>query len=532
MARIALVLIVASVAAAGPLTDYKRAVRKIEKKERAYYKEFQKKFRKAWDARRQVLIQYHHLKSNEIDSVNDAVRTLWEELRAIEDARRAPLVLLAKAGNAREIYEVMLAAALEGDALDRQILVEKSRAWNYLNDQEPAFRRQALAIRQQLCFEALMQTQGSVEFVVGDAWPRAVKKDKKGALVRRLTALDFVAQGRPGHELVVSSLQAKEPELRIAAMQGLVPHGTVKVDALLSDKHPVVRRALLQDIRRKAADRPEWAGPLIARFAGFKGIERVELIRTLRVLSGETFGDQIAAWQAWWDEHKEAINNGVYDRPKREKKTVAKGPAFYGIPIRSRALTLLCEWGHTVVMPLDVKFQRTKMAVDWFGMDMKKLPDWEKKFPSRRRVFLRQFESMLGKLPKDSRVGLVLLADGSKNDVHKFQESNNLAPVPLDKKGRKKIDRVLQTVPGWSRWQAPYAGMLIAMKLGGADTLVLVHDGLIRGSRYLLPEHILADFVRRRGADPRVLHGQEHAGPPRLHRREPADGRRLREDPS
>ena len=151
------------------------------------------------------------------------------------------------------------------------------------------------------------------------------------------------------------------------------------------------------------------------------------------------------------------------------------------------------------------------MFVDWFGMDMSKFPEWERQYPSRKRVFLQQFRGVVDRAPDERRVGLVLLADGAMNDYPKYRPGANLAPATLNRKGRRVLEKAFRSnVPGWARWQAPYSGLLIAMQLAGldpagvrqpvemrADTFVLVSDGLIYGSRYLLPEHIIEDFVRR-----------------------------------
>jgi hypothetical protein len=510
----AYLLLFATAARARPLQAYQKSVRQLDKRERAYFKEFRKRFTKAWDARYKVLRAYHHHKSDEIDTVNDSARALWEKLASIERERAEAARTLAQSGDPAalgRLFKEFLAALTAAEELDTAVLFEKSRAWHYLNDQAPAYRRAGLHMRVQGYGAALRLAQGAQDFLPATGWNQAVAKDKRGSVVRRVALIDLLDAAQP---LVRTQLRAVEFPLRIVAAERMVGTGPDGVAVVLADENPIVRRALLQEVRRQAAKDARWIAPVLSRYPQAAGGERYEALRTLRALTGEAIGDDPAAWKAWYEAHRVDIEAGRFQRQARKSGTAAtvNTPRFYGIPIENRGgIIFLCEWGYAVMSPCDNDFQRTKMFVDWFGMDMSKFPEWERKYPSRKRVFLRQFQAVVSMFPEESRVGLVLLADGATNDYPKFRPRANVAPVTLDKKGRRTFEKTFKSVvPGWSRWQAPYSGLLIAMQLAGldparvkepvriaADTFVLVSDGLIKGSRYLLPEHTIEDFERR-----------------------------------
>ncbi len=508
-------LAMATATLAGPLQDFKKGARGLDKRERAYFDDFRKQFAKAWQARSKVLVAYHHHKGGDIDQVNDSMRALWQRLAKIESERIEAALALAQSDGVAALphllKELFLALAT-AEKLDAAILTERSRAQQYLNDQAPAFRRAGLHRRLAGYGRALLLAKGAQEFLSERGWKDAVKKDGRSSIARRVAILDLLD---PAHALVRTQLRASDYRLRIVAAGRLIGAGPEGVDALLDDESEIVRRALLQDVRRLNPNHATWISSVLVRYEKATGGEREEALRTLRALTGQTFGDAPKAWKAWYETRRADVEAGRFKRDEASAdapQSATKTPLFYGIPVSNAGGTIfLCEWGHKVTSPCDNVFQRTKRYVDWFGMDMKKLPDWEHQYPSRRRVFLQQFWGVVGQYPDTSRVGLVLLSDSASNDYPKFRASTNLAPAMLDKKSRRNLERTFKSVvPGWSRWQAPYASLLIAMKLAGldpagvkqpapitADTFVLVSDGAIAGCRYLLPEHIVEDFVRR-----------------------------------
>jgi hypothetical protein len=514
LAWCAVLVTLAAPAAAGPAQDYRKGMRAADKRERVYFGEFRKRLAVAWDARRKVLVAYQGLKSNEIDSVNDAVRALWEELVSIERDRGEAAGAFARSGDPGalgELLKALLTTVTEAEDLDNEILFEKSRALQHLNDQAPAFRRAALALRLQALGAALGAAKECRDFLAGTGWSRAASLDKSGAVAHRVAILDLLDASQP---VLRAQVTAEEYELRIVAAERLAGAGPDVAAVLIEDGHELVRRAILQAIRRRAGEENRWIVPVLGRLPKAEGGEREEAVRTLEALTGAALGDDVSAWQTWYEARRAEIDGGKFHRgePAGSATQPQGEPRFYGIPIHGRGGVLfLCEWGHTIMGPCDNVFQRTRPFVDWFGMDMSEFPEWEKTHPSQRRVFLRQFRDLIGGLPATTRVGLVLLADGSKNDYPKFQAATNVAPAPLDRKNHRLIEKALEVAPGWSRWQSPYAGLLIGMQMAGvdpadgvrepgtpaADTFVLVSNGALHGARYLLPEHVVADFTRR-----------------------------------
>ncbi|MCE9636990.1 MAG: HEAT repeat domain-containing protein [Planctomycetes bacterium] len=500
---------------------FRAALAESGKREKAYFEAFDRRFQAGlatWLAARR--------KANEVspnDRESDALkdwRALYSDLEAVQrDVGAAGSAYASAAGAAAYagLLDEVQRITTQEVVLDREILTAEPRILGRICDQEPAFRRHALAERRRVVIEALATVPGAATRLATDGLADAAKRDGKSSVAHRVAILDALGRcGDPKSLLAVLALTtSRSSALRIAAIDAALPLGMEaqpELVPLLRDSHSNVVRALLAGIRTRAADDIRWIVPVVELHAAAKGQTRADAHAALGALTGHRGPDAPETWKAWLEKHRTELAAGKLDRTPTAGETSDAPPArgtFYGFGTQSQGVVFVLDWSVPMTFPSDVVLARTRESVDWFGMDK----SWEKDCPSNRMTVIREVGRFLAAMPADSRFGLTMLTDGSKEDYPNLQKDvtvgiGGLVP-PTANAVRDACDRMEKRLPGWSRYHDPLSGLMIAMALAGvppeddadlkppvADTVFLVAPGGKEGGRYVLPEMDVAAFAR------------------------------------
>lgn len=202
-----------------------------------------------------------------------------------------------------------------------------------------------------------------------------------------LIALAVVAPAR-ARELARAALEAREVELRIAAVEALRradPAGAARAAAsIAADKRAPARLLLaaldaLRGWSGRAANADVAAAAveaLVKRLPDDQGRPRADVARTLRDLTGQAdLGDDPKGWATWWAASKGAF---VPREPAPAGAALAPAPGasrvrvqFHGIPVDSTRLLVLQDASGGMTGRLDAKDasspSRLRFALDELG---------------------------------------------------------------------------------------------------------------------------------------------------------------------
>ncbi|MHC4547463.1 MAG: HEAT repeat domain-containing protein [Planctomycetota bacterium] len=509
-----LVLLAATALAAPDATrDWKTGLRHLEARERKYWRAYQERFNQG----RLVLVAEIDRAYAQPEQHKEATydysefRKLYEDYDLIQQAMGDVDRAYAESRSPKALgglFKTLLGVAKEVDALEKELRDAKPKMAVRIFHQQPAIRRQGLEIRRDALVAALARCRDAAAFLAHDGWRRAVSADGRRSIVRRVAVID--ALGRDGTEPAAAALadlaRSRESSLRIAVVEALMrfgPQGRPALLPLLEDPSPVVRRALLQEIRERGD--PGWIGPLAEGFPEARGALRADHLRALEALTNQRFGHAPERWKEWFEEYRKEIERGEFDKEKIEIQEVGPAPAadavaFYGIETLSKGLVWIVEASGRLAVPADWEIQRTKFRALWPGLRTR----WERQYPSHQMVLQRELTQTLESCSEDTVFGIVALY-------------GNWAVGLLDEKrlldcGRRNLKaarKFVEKLPA-DGWCAQYEGLRRAARLAGmdpasgsldfpdprADTVFLFDSGDPRGGRYMAPEPVVKAFQR------------------------------------
>jgi hypothetical protein len=438
---------------------------------------------------------------------------LYEDYDVLQKALCEADLQYATSGHSKalpDLFKELLSVAKEIDALEKKLLNAKPKMAVRVFHQQPGIRRQGLAVHRDGLVAALAKCSGAKEFLAGDGLRRATTGDGHRSIRRRVAVIDALALcgGPEAQAALEPMLQAKESSLRIAAVEGLVRFGAsarAALAPLLADPCPIVRRALLQEIVRGGGKDPGWIGPLVGAFPKAEGVERTLCLRALTVSTKQPFGDAPDKWKEWFEEYKEEIEGGKFDRDNIEIQEVEPAPpvgslSFYGIETQSKSFLILIEASGRLAVPADWEVQRTRFRIKWPGVRK----SWEEEHPSHQTILERELTKTLEACPAETRFGLIGLYGSWAIDT--LGEKKLVAPTRRGIKAARKFIEKL-TATGWC---AQYEGFLCAARMAGmdpdeanadfpeprVDTIFLFDSGDPRGGRYMAPQPVVNAFKR------------------------------------
>ena len=164
--------------------------------------------------------------------------------------------------------------------------------------------------------------------------------DKKAELPLRLAAAKAVgaSAGEVLDELAAALARARQPAEQIVLLDAIALAGepakahATPVLELLGNKEPAVAERAALALAKLAV--PEAVGPMIDLLARSSGQMRLRVVAALEVLTGEQFGDNVGAWQAWFQAEGAALAAGGRELGKgvpSNRKTTNEN-YYFGIP--------------------------------------------------------------------------------------------------------------------------------------------------------------------------------------------------------
>jgi hypothetical protein len=190
---------------------------------------------------------------------------------------------------------------------------------------------------------------------------------KKHALPLKLAAARAVggAAADVMDELAAALPKAKEPEEQIVLIDAMALAGraaqlhATPVIALLESKEEAVAERAALALAKLAV--PEAIAPTIALLARTDGQPRLRIAAALEVLTGQQFGANVGAWQAWWRQDGAAfvasgkqLGTGTPSHRKETDKLY-----YFGIPQ---------DQSESILYVIDCSGSM-KAEVDWTGKD-------------------------------------------------------------------------------------------------------------------------------------------------------------------
>jgi hypothetical protein len=511
-----ILLLVASARAAPDATKaWKSECRRLAGHERKFWRGYQERFN-----------QGRILKSAEVDKAwsqpdeypeatydYSEFSKLYADCDLLQKALGEADLQYATSGSPRalpDLFKELLSVIKEIDALEKKLLDAKPKMAVRVFHQQPGIRRQGLEVRRNALVAAIAKCPGACGFLAGDGVKRATSGDGRKSIGRRVAVLDALALcGGPEAQAALEPwLQAKLTSLRVAAVEGLARLGASARPALaplLSDKSPIVRRALLQEILRDGGKDAGWTGPLVEAFPQARGVERALFVRALTTLTKQPFGHAPDRWKEWFEEYRKEIESGKFDRENIEIQEVEPKPpvhavTFYGLETLSKGFLVIIEGSGRLAVPADWEVQRTTFRSKWPG----RRSVWEKKHASHQMVLKRELTRTLEACSEDTGFGLIGLYGAWAIDT--MGEKRLAKPTRRDIKAAGKfIDKL--TATGWC---AQYEGFLCAAGMAGmdpeeadadfpeprVDTVFLFDSGDPRGGRYMAPLPVVNAFKR------------------------------------
>jgi len=249
----------------------------------------------------------------------------------------------------------------------------------------------------------------------------------------RLLALDAIAGtgANEAADLLLSAVRDKAWSVRLVAVKGL---GRIRV-----------RRAVPVLIDRLEVDDSERV--------------RVEIAKTLYLITGRNFYDLVELWKKWWREDGETFR--IPPRPPdplKEDRGPASRASFYGIPVRSN---------------------RIVFVIDQSG-SMLELVGSITRFESA----LRETREVAAKLGKDARINVIFF----ETAIHPWKRKL----VPLNRGTRKDLHGFLdsKTASGGTNL---FDALEMALLTSEVDTIFVLSDGMPEAGRFVLKQDILRE---------------------------------------
>jgi hypothetical protein len=439
-------------------------------------------------------------------------RSLYDTHAAIERDRVSAARELARKHGAASIgplWADLLATCHSIDAAESVIVANTNdggETWA-ATDQEPGIRRHGLQIRMDGLVEALASVPEAVAFAADEGWKEAGKADAKRSITRRVAVLDLLGiVGGPGGVAVAhEALGSKLSSLRIAAVECCLrcsPDARAPLLGVLQDRAAPVRRALLVGIRERGGDRPRWIPVLVDRLPETRGLERSLCLATLVALTGQRLGHDPAAWKAWCDPQRAAIEAGTFQRAEESGKaeTAATTPtaSFYGVPLAADGIVFVLDGTDAMLVPADYDVQRTRAYMDWWSGGQ----EWRKTDPRHKEVQDSQFARAVESL--DAQTTFAVLV---RTDQFDFKVLGDRKPLRGATGDVKKAVRFVESIPPGG-YRCEILNLRFALDLAGlpakgldfpnasADTILFVGDGSLRGGPYMDPEAAALAFGR------------------------------------
>jgi hypothetical protein len=514
VAALALLLPAVAAAADDGVKAWKDEIRRIERLEQKFWREFQRRYTDA-------LITFSKPQEDAYSRPNDAVNYVYDysgirnlyadHALAAEEKGKADLALAAS-GDPKalpQLLEALLDVAKRIDELEAELLEARAQQGGHWFDQRPSVERHGLAIRLDGLVRALAQGPNAATFLAGEGLKATVKRDGKRSIVRRVALLDTLGlcPGDEARAALVPFAAAPESSLRIAAAEALLRQGPTArpaLEPLLADPSPPVRRALLQGIATTGAGDPGWIAPVLSAYGGAQGLLRDDAVRALEALTNQRFGDAPAAWNDWLSDYKGEIDGGKFRKDAIEvreaKREVAPaGCTFYGISMPSRGVILAFEGSRRCFWPADLDVLLKGFKENWH----RQRRSWEDEHPSHLATLLKEFDKTAASLAPD-----ISFAALSLYGACDAQPLGSPKMLKADKRDIRAVRHDLERLPG-DGWCAQYEGLLAAARLAGlgpetdadfpeprADTICLWDSGGPQGGRYMTPEAALAAFRR------------------------------------
>lgn len=494
---------------------WKHECRWVEGQEKKFWRNYQERFNqgrilmvaevdKAWaqpDQHKEATYDYSEFNK------------LYEDYDLLQNALAEADSEYATSGSAKalpDLFKQLLSVVKEIEALEKRLLNAKPKMAVRVFHQKDGIRRQGLEVRRNGLVAAVAKCPGALAFLVDTGLKRATTGDGRKSVGRRVAVLDALALcgGPEARKALEPWLDSRKTSLRIAALEGLVrlgPSARPAVAPFLSDSCPIVRRALLQEILRGGGKDAGWIGPLVDVLPKVEGVERTLCVRALATLSKQPFGHAPDKWKEWFEEYREEIEGGRFDKENIEIQEVEPVPpadavTLYGIETQSKGFLVIIEGSGRLAVPADWEVQRTKFRIQWPGLRNK----WEKEYPSHQMILERELTKTLQACSEDTRFGLIGLHGNWATDT--LGEKKLATPTRKDIKAARKFIQKL-TATGWC---AQYEGFLHAARMAGmdpeemdadfpdplADTIFLIDSGDPRGGRFMAPRAVVNAFKR------------------------------------
>ena len=473
--------LLASLAHADAARDYRSEIGKAKKAERRYWSEFRTNVMRGLT---RMVEPFRNQQDNVAVYDLAGLRETFAAHTAIARRWVAAYAALGQSGHEKAgdlLLKELLAVAKKLERADDEFEDAKPLRL-HLFDQEPAVRRAGLILRRRGLSAALA---GWKELTT-TGWTKATRADGKKSVERRVAIIE-AAKDRA---FLTARLAEQRPELRIAAVARLVPMGSDKaLHAMLEDDSPVVRRAVLQEIRRATKYDARWIGPLVARVGKAKGLEQALVVKALHALTKQPFGHAPKKWPEWFDVYRKEIAGGTFDPKTIEIQEDKPRPApgaftYYGITTPSDAVAFVVDASRLMQTPAQWKVRAHKSSTAWRG----EYNQWKDEFESHRGILEREVTRALQKMSGEAVWGMVFL-DGKCM-------ARSTGALRLDAKGQATAMKMIARMP-CTGWNSTLWGLEAGAKLDERiDTVFLLHAGDFRGGRALTPELALAMFRR------------------------------------
>jgi len=489
-------LLAASLASGAP--DALKAWRTEVKRAHAAEKSFWRDFRTAFNDALQTFTAPLEAADAQPDQNKEATYDLSAFRRLYDDFERiqAELAKVDEAFGASghpkaaaTLVDALLDLAKRVEALEKELDDGRPKFRYYVFDPALGVERHGLAARRRGLVAGLAKCDAAG---LAAAWKKAAAADRRSSY-RRVAVVDAWALAG-AREALQPLVAAEEPlTVRLAAMEGLVGCGAdarPALIALLDDESPLMRRALLQEVRARAAKDPHWILPLAERVGKAEGSLRDEYVATLAALTQQRFGWAPDRWRTWAESKREDIEDGVFaENLKVEEAEPAAVPGsfrFYGVPCASLGVAFVVNGGQHMLVPADWEVQRTHFRDYWRGMRK----TWEETTPSHLAVVLDQFDRAAAAFPDTLAFDVISL-----QGIFTFKRLAEKKPLSKRTRDIEAARKLLEQASARG-WCSQYVGLRAAGELAAVDTVYLVDPGEIRGGRFLTPEAVVAAFAR------------------------------------
>ena len=273
----------------------------------------------------------------------------------------------------------------------------------------------------------------------------------------------------------------KDASIRMGAAVALAevrtPEALAQLYLLLADHDHLVRREALQqlgNLRRK-----ETLPALIMRLNGESGRLKVDLLTTLRLITGLDHGTSFERWNRWWEQEGESFQLPSLEEAERLERKRARDASggrtsatFYGLQVVSDRICFILDVSGSML---------TKSGKS-----------------DRMEVAREQLLSVLQQFPDGDLFNVIFFA----SDAYPWQDELVKMSDKSRKDALKYVER--QTAGGAT---AIYNALELAFQDRRIDTIFLLTDGQPAGGKVDDPETIRAD-VKRWNANRHIrIHG-------------------------